>query len=203
MTEHIRSSNQRAQIRRAEALEACLVAGLDLGDPFGIADQRAADGDEIELVLRHALEQRVEISGCRRLAREGAEEFIGQSDRADADGRRARDLLGPASEVEPFLAIDLREFRLPEAALRAVQDVNAGIDQRLQPVGHQRRSLGEARSIVLLLPLADAQDDREIRTDSGADRGDDLAGKARALLDGGAAITVLALVAARPEELID
>ena len=44
----------------------------------------------------------------------------------------AGQLLGPAGEVE----VGAFELRLPEAALRAVEDVGAGVDQRLEPGFH-------------------------------------------------------------------
>ena len=113
------------------------------------------------------------------LAAEGRDEVAGQADRADADRRGAGQLLGPAGEVQSLLAVDLGELRLPEAPLRAVQHVDAGFDQRLQPIGHGVGRSAQAGGEILLLPLADAQDDGEVGPDRRSDRRHDLGGEAR------------------------
>src|SRR5690606_1216818 len=148
-------------------------------------------------------DQPVEAVGPGRLALERAEEVARQPDRADADRRYAEQLLGPAGEVEPVLAVDLGKLGLPVTPLRAVQDVDPGLDQRSEPLFELLRGAGEPRGIVLLLPLADAQQDRIVGPDRCAGGGDDLGGKARSLADRRPAVAVGAAVGLRPEELVD
>src|SRR5262249_37277962 len=74
-------------------------------------------------------------------------------------------LLGPAREVQTLRAVDLGKFRDPESVLRTIQHVHPRRHQRAQPFVQQIRRVGEAYRVVLLLPLADAQDDREVRPD--------------------------------------
>ena len=139
----------------------------------------------------------------RALAGEGAEEIARQAHRADRDGRRTGQFLRPAGEVQALLAIDLGKLRLPEAPLRAVQDVRTGLHQRHQPLRHLLGRGGELRLVVLLLPLAHPQQDREIRPHRRAHRLEHLGGEARAFAQRRPAPGVGAAVSHRPEELVD
>ena len=84
-----------------------------------------------------------------------------------------------------------------------MDDIDAGLDQRGQPGRHFIRRGGKAGGEVLLLPLADAQDDREIRTNGGTHRSHDFAGKGCTFGNGFAAKAIGAQVRPRPEELIN
>ena len=107
---------------------SCVRPSRTFAVQFGIADQRAADGDQIELAARQARFELAEVADLRDIARvaQRVDEVDAlQADRADGDRGQAGDLLGPAGEVE----IGAFELRLPEAARRGVIDVDAGIGE--------------------------------------------------------------------------
>jgi len=84
-----------------------------------------------------------------------------------------------------------------------VQHGDVHVDPRLQPVGHQVGGLGNACGIVRRLPLADAQDNREARSDTGADCGDELCSEARLSGNRGDSVAIAAQIGAALQELID
>jgi hypothetical protein len=57
------------------------------------------------------------------MSRSSAIEVAGQRDAADGDGGFAGELLGPAGEVQ----VGALEFRLPEATLGAVEDIDVQV----------------------------------------------------------------------------
>ena len=83
-----------------------------------------------------------------------------------------------------------------------MEDIDAGLHQWREELAQALRGFHQARGIVLLLPLREAEDDREIRTDRRAHRPHQLDGEARAIGQA-AAVLVVPLVAAFPEELVD
>ena len=91
---------------------------------------------------------------------------------------------------------------IPEAALGAMEDIHAGVDQGPQELLQLGRSFRQLRIIVADLPLRDAQRDRELRTDPPPDFADGLRGETRAC-DQIPAVAVGALVGFLPEELVD
>ena len=84
-----------------------------------------------------------------------------------------------------------------------MQDVRSGVHQRHQPVGHRIGRFGQACGEILLLPLAEAEDDGIAGTHGTAHGLDYLGREAGALLQGNAAIPVGARVGAPPEKLVD
>jgi hypothetical protein len=93
--------------------------------------------------------------------------FSGHANRADGNGRHAGYGLCPRGQI----AIGA-EFTLPIAALRAVKDVDASVDERareLLQLGRGREVFGDK---VLNLPLRDAQGDRQFRPYGASHRGD-------------------------------
>src|SRR5690606_24644001 len=116
-----------------------------------------------------------------------------QADTADGNGRLAGQLTGPAGQIEAGAF----EFRFPETPGRAVEDVHAGVGQRLEEGAQLLGAAHQARGVILLLPLGEAENDREVRADGGTHGPDQLDGEARAA---GQVATVLvgALVAALP-----
>jgi len=100
-----------------------VVAGLlHLARPGRVDQQRATDRDQIELVALQPVEQVVDPGTLGRFAVQRTDEVAGQRDAADGDGGFAGELLGPAGEVQ----VGALEFRLPEATLGAVEDIDAG-----------------------------------------------------------------------------
>ncbi len=83
-----------------------------------------------------------------------------------------------------------------------MEDVHAGIGQRLEEGLQLLRGLHQARGVVLLLPLRVTQDDREVRADRSTHGLDQLDGEARTRRQI-TTVLVSALVAAVPEELVD
>src|SRR3989338_4853932 len=83
-----------------------------------------------------------------------------------------------------------------------MEGVDARVGQRLEESCKFVRRRGELRRVVLLLPLREAQDQREVLAGLTTDRLDDLDAKARTRNEI-AAIFVLALIGAFPEELVD
>ena len=84
-----------------------------------------------------------------------------------------------------------------------MQNVDSRVDQRFEPGFQCARRIGKLHFKVLLLPLADAEHDRKIRSDQCAHRADDISGKpgpARQVL---AAVAILAAIGTLPKELID
>jgi DNA-binding HxlR family transcriptional regulator len=78
-----------------------LVALPDLGDPLRIAEDRATDGDEVELPALHARDEMAEAGRSDGASAEGGDEVLRESDGADADGRGTSELLRPTREVQP------------------------------------------------------------------------------------------------------
>ena len=82
-----------------------------------------------------------------------------------------------------------------------MEDVDAGVRQRQQePLQFPGRG-HQPGGVILLLPLGPAQDDRELRANCCAHRGNDLQREAVAPLQR-AAVAVIALVGALPEKLV-
>ncbi len=84
-----------------------------------------------------------------------------------------------------------------------MDDVRAGRDQGAQPrlqIAGRRR---EARGEILLLPLRDPNDDREIGAHGGAHGGQNLGGEAAPFGDGRPAKGVVAFIGPLPEELVN
>ncbi|MNU05177.1 hypothetical protein D3C72_2498900 [compost metagenome] len=59
-----------------------------------------------------------------------------------------------------------------------MEDVHAGIGQRLQEGTQRFRGLHQTRGVILLLPLGETEDDWKIRTNRSAHGLDQLDGKA-------------------------
>ena len=83
------------------------VAGLDQIGPVGVADQGAADGDQVEFVVAHPLDKVVQAGdgGTGGISPDLAKEiFSAQADGANTDGWYAGKLAGPASQIQirPF-----------------------------------------------------------------------------------------------------
>lgn len=118
-------AGESGQCRERRGLEGqqLVVAGLlHLARPGRVDQQRATDRDQIELVALQPVEQVVDPGGLGRFAVQRADGVAGQRDAADGDGGFAGKLLGPAGEVQ----VGALEFRLPEATLGAVEDIDAG-----------------------------------------------------------------------------
>ena len=172
---------------------------MDLHHPVGVLQQRPPHGDEVEVAAVQSPFQLIKRRRLRTRAAEGFEEVAGEAHGANGYRGDAQQLLDPTGEVE----VGAVEFRLPEPPLRAVDDVGARVDQGAQPGDHLVGGARQAGGEVLLLPLRDAQDDRIVRADLGADGFQDVGGEAAALGDGRAAVAVVAAVDALPEELVD
>ena len=84
-----------------------------------------------------------------------------------------------------------------------MEHIDTGVSQSGQPNFHFRRSLGQLGGVILLLPLADAQQQREIRADCGTTGLDDFQRKAGAIHQAVSAPHVGSLVCAVPEELVN
>ena len=109
--------------RRGLEGQQLVVAGLlHLARPGRVDQQRTTDRDQIELGALQPVEQVVDPGGLGRFAVQRADGVAGQRDAADGDGGFAGELLGPAGEVQ----VGALEFRLPEATLGAVEDIDAG-----------------------------------------------------------------------------
>ena len=83
-----------------------------------------------------------------------------------------------------------------------MENVHASIDEDFEEGFELLWGPGQLGVVVLLFPLREAQDDRNVRADGLLDLGDDFSGKGRTL-NQGAAILVFALVHHVPEELVD
>ena len=88
---------------------------MDLAGPFRIDEQRAPDGDEVELTRLQTLDEIVDARRLGRFASEGSNELTREADAADRHLRLAGELLRPAGEI----AIGSVTLRFPEAALLA------------------------------------------------------------------------------------
>ncbi|MGZ2383575.1 hypothetical protein ACVIDN_004997 [Rhizobium brockwellii] len=84
-----------------------------------------------------------------------------------------------------------------------MKDIDGRLDQRQQPSLHLCGCFREAHAEILLLPLTDTHNYREIRSDRFTHGADDLDCKARAFFDCWSAIPVGPQIGARPEELIN
>ena len=84
-----------------------------------------------------------------------------------------------------------------------MQNVDSRVDQRFEPGFQCARRVGQLHFIVLLLPLADPQQDRKIRSDRRAHRVDDISGKPGPPGQVLASVGILAAIGTLPEELID
>ena len=118
---------------------------------------------------------------------------------ADGDGGLASELLGPAGEVQ------VARPRIPAPRSGAA---SSGRYRRRRSTAAPEapqflRGCRQPRRVVLLLPLREAQDDREIRPGRVARHGLDDLGCEAGAADQVAAIFVGALIGARPEELVD
>ncbi|MNZ81107.1 hypothetical protein D3C78_997640 [compost metagenome] len=83
-----------------------------------------------------------------------------------------------------------------------MENIHASIGQRLEELAQRLRGLHQTRGVVLLLPLGEAEDDRETFTDRGTHGLNQFNGEARTVGQA-AAVFVGTLVAAFPEELVD
>ncbi|MNE19362.1 hypothetical protein D3C80_1124390 [compost metagenome] len=83
-----------------------------------------------------------------------------------------------------------------------MEDIHTSIHQWLQECAQGIGALHQTRAVVLLLPLREAKNDREVRAYRGAHGLDQLDGKARTAGQV-AAVFVRALVAGFPEKLVD
>src|SRR5579864_1291679 len=90
------SSNQRRQRLGIVRRQFVQLAGAHLVRPVGIDDERAPDGDEIEIAAVHHLDQPLDARYFRGGLAEGGDEVGIEADRADRDGRAAGNLLRPA-----------------------------------------------------------------------------------------------------------
>jgi len=134
-------SSEGLQHFRGEGLEFAETAVADFRRPARIGEQGAADRHEVKIAARQHFGEAVEMRGAGgAVAGRGArvlraakrrEEVYSERDRADGDGRLARELLGPAREIE----VAALELRLPEEARGAVETVEAGGGQRLEEPG--------------------------------------------------------------------
>ena len=126
------------------------------------------------------------------------QELAIQTDATDGDGWLAGEFAGPARQVQ-FGAVELR---FPETACRAVENIHAGVGQRLEKFAQGLRGLYQTGGVILLLPLRETEDDRETFADRRTYRLDQFDGEARTVGQA-AAVFVGTLVAAFPEELVD
>ena len=164
-----------------------------------VLQQRAADGDQVEVAALQHREQPIERRWFRGFTTVGGDKLAGEPDRADGDRGLAGQLLGPTGEVE----VGAVELGFPEPALGAMEGVCAGVGERSEPRrqrGGRRRDLGLE---VLLLPLREPNDHWKRGSDRAAHRFQDLGREAGPLADRWPAIQVVAFVGALPEELVD
>ena len=155
--------------------------------------------DEVEIPPVKAADQLVQRRGLRRLTPERAHEVAVQPDRTHGDRRLTGDLLRPAREIQ----IRTFEFRLPEAPLGTMEHVGPSLGQGLQPGLHFSRAGGELGPEVLLLPLREPDEDREVRSNRGADALEDFGCEPCPLRDVLAAIAIGPAIGRGPEELVD
>ena len=97
--------------------------GLNLCYPIRVCDQRTTHCDEIELVGLHTRDEIVDARNLCLATAVGCDEFFGKPNAAYANSWFASELLHPACEVK----VRAFEFRLPEAARAAVENIHAGI----------------------------------------------------------------------------
>ena len=174
--------------------------GGHLIGPVGIGDQRTAHGDHVKLVGLKPVQQRVEAGGLGFVELDKAtlrQKVSIKPHAAHGDRRFAGQLAGPARQIQ----IAAVKFRLPEAAGGTVEDVHAGVGQRIEEISQRLGGVAQARAVILLFPLRKPEDDREVFAHGGAHGGDQFEGKFRPRRQI-AAIGVVALVGAVPEELI-
>src|SRR5690606_37318666 len=115
-------SGQRFQRLAAERQNFLHAPFAHLERPVRITDQRTTDGDQIEFLPVQALQQALDVGGLGDLVGLDHElqEFAIQADAAHGDGRFARQLAGPAGQVQ----LGTFELRLPETPRRAMEDIH-------------------------------------------------------------------------------
>src|SRR5581483_7120963 len=118
--------------------------------------------------------------------------------RSNRNRRLAGELFRPTGKIERAAV----EFRLPEAARGAMEDIDAGIRQRPQETFQLSRGRGELRVIVGDFPLREPQADGKPRSHPLAHFADNLRGETRPRYQI-AAITVGPAIRFFPKELID
>ena len=168
-----------------------------------IGNQRTANRDQVKFTLFHTLGQGIKPGFFRLLARKRADKVRRQPDRANRNGRSPGQFFRPTGKVQTLFTVKFGEFRFPETALGRVNDVHTGFHQRGQPIGHFIGGCGKAGGKILLFPLANTQDNREVLPNCFAHGFDHFAGKGGPFLDGFAAKAIGAQIRARPEELIN
>ena len=84
-----------------------------------------------------------------------------------------------------------------------MQNVCSCVDQRLQPGFQCAGCIGQLDFVVLLLPLADSEQDRKLGPDRLAHCADDIGGKARPAGQVPPPICILPAIGAFPKELIN
>ena len=171
---------RRALFRFGAVAGELVIAALgDLDRPIRIGQQGSADRDEVELLAFQSPQERIDRGRGRWFAgAQRADEFAGESHRADRDRCGAGEFLGPAREVE----VRAFELRLPEAPLRAVERIDPGFGQRLEPAAHLLGRPGIFRVVGVEPELREAQDQRNIGAELRAACAHDLDAEARALV---------------------
>src|SRR5438477_3940591 len=84
-----------------------------------------------------------------------------------------------------------------------MQNVDARVDQRFEPGFQRARRIGQLHFKVLLLPLADPEHYRKIRSDRLPHRVDDINGKSSPAGQVLASVAILAAIGTLPKELIN
>src|SRR4030095_9939459 len=130
-----------------------MTSGFDFHDPLGVLQHRAPYGDEVELAAVEARGDLVELADARTFAAKCADEFGAESNGADADRRQPRSVLSPACEVESVLPIGVWKFRLENAALRAMNGIDACSSEDVDPALEVVRSAPDFRCVVGGFPL--------------------------------------------------
>ncbi|RMM10039.1 hypothetical protein ALQ84_05730 [Pseudomonas caricapapayae] len=168
--------------------------------PVRIDQQGTPHCHQIKLAVAQPLQQILQTGRLRDLVGIDHElqELAVQPDTTDGNGRLAGQLARPARQVQ----VGAFKLRLPETPGRAVEDVHASVSQRLQEFTQRFRCLHQPRSVVLLFPLRETENDRVVRSHCDTHGLDQLDGKPRTVGEA-AAVFVSALVAAFPEELIN
>jgi hypothetical protein len=190
------------QVGAAERPDLGAPAVAHLRDPVGVADQAAADRDEVEVAALEAPHQVADPAGPRRpglLAGQRGHDVDVEADAADGDHRGVGERLHPAGQAE----VGARPLRRPEPAGGHVEQVGARRPEDRDQLGELRGAGRDLGLVVRFLPLRDPDGDRVVRAGRGPDRRDHRGGERSPVGDARPAVAVGALVRLRPQELVE
>ena len=153
--------NQFRQLFLIKSLYRIYVIVANLVCPIGIGKQRTTHGDKIKLVCLHAADKLIDACNFCSAITIGCDKLFSQTNTANADSWLARNLFHPTGKIQGRAF----ELWLPESSVAAVEDVHSGIGQGAEKLFQLFGCLRQPRFEVLLLPLLESQNHREVVAD--------------------------------------